>query len=88
MLAAQAEACDQGLVPRLFGSAEVVQKLPAAGNHTKEATTGAVIFGVAGKVTSQVVDAVSQANDLHVGAASVSVVKAERLGVLEGNLAH
>jgi len=88
MLAAQAEACDQGLIPRFFSSAEVVQQFPAAGDHTKEATACAVILGVAGKVTSKVVDAISQANDLNVGAASVSVVKAEGLGVLEGNVAH
>jgi hypothetical protein len=47
-----------------------------------------VILGVARKVTSKVVDTISQANDLNVGAASVGVVKAEGLGVLEGNVAH
>jgi hypothetical protein len=47
-----------------------------------------VILGIGGKVGRQVIDAVSQAHNLHVRAASVSVMQAESLGILEGDLAH
>lgn len=36
----------------------------------------------------KVIDTVREANDLHVGTAGVSVVEAEGLGILEGDLAH
>lgn len=88
LLAAQAEAGDDALVA-LFGScAKVIEQLATAGNHLQETTTCAVVFRVGGKVLGKVIDTVRETNDLHVSATGVGIVKAEGLGILEGDLAH
>src|SRR5262249_10211857 len=67
---------------------EVVEQLAAACHHCQQPATGGMILLVGAEVLREVVDAVSQTNNLHVRAASVLLVDLEGRNVCRCDLAH
>src|SRR5690606_12908454 len=70
-LAADAEALDQGLVPRLVDLLDVVEKRATGRHHLQQATTGVVVLLVALEVFGEVGDALGEDGDLHFRRAGV-----------------
>ena len=81
-LLAQAEFLDRGLVAIGRRAFEVLEQFAAAGDEEEQPAAGRVVFDVRLEMLGELVDALSQQRNLHVGAAGVFLVQLERLDVL------
>lgn len=88
ILAAQFQAFKQALIAAFLSNFEVIKQLTATCHHLQKTTTGGVIFKVFAQMLGQVVDAVSEACDLHVCAACVLLMKLEGLAIDGCGFAH
>jgi len=83
-LAAQAQRLDCFGVAVFSGDLQVIEELPAAGDHLEQAAAGGVIFGMTRQMLRQMVDTLREQGDLYVGTASVLLVQLE--GIKGGGL--
>ena len=70
------------LVAIVGDALEVVEQLAAAGHQHEEAAAGRVIFEVRLEMVGQLVDPLGEERDLHIRAAGILLVHAERLEFL------
>lgn len=75
MLTAQAERFDGFLVTLLSSSLQIVQQLPATCHHLQQTAPCGVVLRVGVQVLGEVIDALRQQCDLHVGTAGVLFMK-------------
>ncbi len=87
-LAAQFKPFKQALIARLLCVFQVVEELPAARDHLDEAAARVVVFQVLLQMAGEMVDAVGQAHDLHVGTACVLLMNLEGFRVCDCGFAH
>jgi hypothetical protein len=78
-LATEAELLQQVLIANHVVLVDIVQKTAALGDHHQKSTTGVVVLLVVLKMTGEVVDALCQKRDLHVGGPCVLLVQSKAL---------
>ena len=74
---AQLELLGDGLVTVDVGVVEVIQQPAALTNHHQQSTTGTVVFLAVLQVLRQMVDALRQQSNLHVGRTGILLVQLE-----------
>jgi hypothetical protein len=81
-LMSQFQLLGDRLVAGQVGVMQVVQQPPPLANHYQQTTAGAVILLVGLQVLGQMVDALGQQRDLHVGRTGILLVRLECLNRL------
>ena len=82
---AETQASKQALIELVVYTLGIIQKLTAAGNHHKQATTRGVVVLVGGQVLSKVGDALGEHGYLETGGTGVLLVDLE---VVDVDFAH
>jgi hypothetical protein len=78
-LPAETELLGQRLITGNIMGVHVVEKTTALPDHDQQTTAGAVVFLVVLKMGGEVVDALGEKRDLHIGGPCVLVVQTEAL---------
>jgi hypothetical protein len=74
---AQLEPLGDRLIARQIGMMEIIQQATALSDHDQEAAAGAMVLDIFLQMFGQMIDALGQKSDLHVGGPCVALVQPE-----------